>query len=203
LYLLERVQQGRPGDRVFRLEHGTECALPGVPDLALRAERAANATAARLLGFHEADRLEDVLQSGDALLVVDDDLAGVDPSVLDRAHSIVFVGTSLPAILQARVDVVLPSTSIVEEEGTLTNLRGRVQRFMQVKAAPGVARPTWYVLADLLAAAGPSASFYLPSDVFAALTETHAAFAGLTYDALGLQGATLNASADVHTGAVA
>ena len=38
-----------------------------------------------------------------------------------------------------------------EEEGTFTNLRGRVQRFLQAKAAPGLARPSWFVLADLLA----------------------------------------------------
>jgi NADH-quinone oxidoreductase subunit G len=203
LYLLERLQHAVPGERVFRLARGSECALPGVPDLALRAERAANATAARLLGFREVDRLDDVIRPGDALLVVDDDLAGVDPSVLDRAQQIVYIGTSLPAILQARVDVVLPATNIVEEEGTLTNLRGRVQRFMQVKAAPGVARPTWYVLADLLAAAGSSASFYLPSDVFAALAETHAAFAGLNYDTLGLQGASLEMTADAQAEVVA
>lgn len=203
LFLLERLQQVVPGERVFRVARGNECALPGVPDLALRAERAANATAARLLGFREVDRLDDVMRRGDALLVVDDDLSGVDPSVLDRAEQIIFVGTSLPDILQARVEVVLPATNIAEEEGTLTNLRGRVQRFMQVKAAPGVARPTWYVLADLLAATGSAASFYLPSDVFASLAETHAAFAGLNYEMLGLQGATLETTADAHAGAVA
>ena len=61
-----------------------------------------------------------------------------------------YLGTALPAAVEARVAVVLPITNVLEEEGTMTNLRGRVQRFLQAKAAPGVARPTWYVLADLL-----------------------------------------------------
>jgi len=35
--------------------------------------------------------------------------------------------------------------NMVEEEGTFTNLRGRVQRFLQARAAPGMARPSWWV----------------------------------------------------------
>jgi NADH-quinone oxidoreductase subunit G len=58
-----------------------------------------------------------------------------------------------------------------------------------------VARPTWYVLADLLAACGGDGRFYLPSEVFSALASTHAAFAGLDYEALGLRGAVPDANA--------
>ena len=170
---------------------GDEVALPGAPDLALRAERAANATGARHLGFAEIGALGNVLLDGDALLVVGDALDGVHAADLDRASHIVFIGTALPAALEARAGIVLPVTNVVEEEGTLTNLRGRVQRFLQAKAAPGVARPTWYVLADLLAAVGGDARFFTPADVFAALTTTHAAFAGLDYEALGLRGMRL------------
>ena len=104
---------------------------------------------------------------GDALLVVGDSLEGIDPSLLDRAATIVHVGTTLPDVLASRAAVVLPVTNVLEEEGTFTNLRGRVQRFLQAKAAPGVARPTWYVLADLLTACGGDGHFYLPSEVFA------------------------------------
>ena len=166
--------------------------LPGAPDLALRSERAANASGARLLGFTEVQNVGDVLGPDDALLVVDDALDGVDPSVLARASVIVYVGTSLPAAIDARVVVVLPSTSIVEEEGTLTNLRGRVQRFLQAKAAPGIARPMWYVLADLLAAAGGKGAYYTSSDVFVALSQQHAAFADMHYDTIGFDGAMVS-----------
>ncbi len=197
LFLLERLLQVTPGEGVFRVEYGEERPLPGVPDLALRAERAANATAARLLGFTEIRDLGAVLQRDDALVIVGDQLDGIDPVLLDRAASVTYIGTSLPDVLSARASVVLPSTNIVEEEGTLTNLRGRVQRFMQGRVAPGIARPTWYVLADLLAAAGGYGAFHLPSDVFAAMTTSHAAFAGLDYEALGLYGAIAAADAGV------
>ena len=188
LFLLERTIGVSGGVGVYRLERGDEVPLPGAPDLALRAERAANATAARLLGFSEIASLGSTLREGDALLIVGDQLDGVDAADLDRASSIVFIGTALPPVLEARATVVLPITNIVEEEGTLTNFRGRVQRYLQAKAAPGVARPSWYVLADLLVAAGGEGHFYLPSEVFAALASTHASFAGLDYEALGLRG---------------
>ena len=190
LFLLKRIVEATGGVAVFHLERGDEAALPGAPDLALRSERAANATAARLLGFTEADGIGHTLREGDALLIVGDDLHGVGAD-LDGAASIVYLGTALPTAAEARVAVVLPITNVLEEEGTMTNLRGRVQRFLQAKAAPGVARPTWYVLADLLTEVGGNGRFYLPAEVFAALASTHASFAGLDYEALGLRGLPL------------
>lgn len=189
LFLLERIVNRAGGKGVFRVMQGPEAPLPGVPDLALRAERAANATAARMLGFTEMSSVGEVLRDGDALLVVDDALLNADAADLSRASTIVHVGTSMPDILSERAAVVLPIANTAEEEGTFTNLRGRVQRFMQAKAAPGVARPSWYVLGDLSQAMGSTESYYLPSDVFAALASTHASYAGLEYNALGLLGA--------------
>lgn len=189
LFLLERIINRVGGAGVFRVMRGSEAPLPGVPDLALRAERAANGTGARMLGFTEFTSLNSTLRDGDALLVVDDALANTDAAELQRASVIVHVGATMPDVLRERAAVVLPIANLAEEEGTLTNLRGRVQRFMQAKAAPGVARPSWYVLGDLLHAMGGSDSYYLPSDVFSALTGTHPSFAGLDYHALGLQGA--------------
>ncbi|MEP6781436.1 MAG: molybdopterin-dependent oxidoreductase, partial [Gemmatimonadaceae bacterium] len=190
LFLLERIVKKVGGAGVFRVSTGAEVPLPGVNDLALRTERAANATGARSLGFTEFASLNEALRDGDALLVVDENLNNADGAALSRASAIVHIGTTLPDVLEARAAVVLPIANIAEEEGTFTNLRGRVQRFMQAKAAPGVARPSWYVLGDLLHEIGSDDSFYLPSDVFQALSATHAAYEGLNYHALGLMGAT-------------
>jgi NADH-quinone oxidoreductase subunit G len=199
LFLLERIGAVAGAERVFRVERGAEAPLPGVADLALRAERAPNATGARELGFVETPVFGSVVRDGDALLIVGDDLEGIGAPDLERAGMIVYVGTAIPAVLDARAAVVLPITNTVEEEGTLTNLRGRVQRFLQAKAAPGVARPTWYVLADLLAAVGGDGSFFMPSEVFTALSSTHPAFSGLTYETLGLRGLPLTAASTTDT----
>lgn len=80
---------------------------------------------------------------------------------------------------------------MAEEEGTFTNLRGRVQRYLQAKAGPGLARPSWYVLGDLLASMGEGSGFFLASEAFGALAAAEPAFAGMSYDTLGLRGALM------------
>jgi predicted molibdopterin-dependent oxidoreductase YjgC len=61
---------------------------------------------------------------------------------------------------------------------------------MQVKAAPGFARPAWLVMPDLLSAFGDaSMTIRQPSDVFTALAAARPEFAGMSYDTLGMKGA--------------
>jgi predicted molibdopterin-dependent oxidoreductase YjgC len=103
---------------------------------------------------------------------------------------VIVLGTVVPAWASA-AEVVLPIANAAEDEGTFTNVRGRVQRFLQAKAAPGLARPSWFVLSDLLAELGERSNYFLASEVFAALAAAHPEFAGLSYDALGLRGATV------------
>jgi NADH-quinone oxidoreductase subunit G len=191
LYLLARLLKRTGGAGAFRVPQGEEAPLAGVPDLALRADRAANATGAELLGFSRAASPLAGLKSGDVLIVADEELAGLAAPDVGRAAAIIVVGTTLPAWARSRAAVVLPTANQAEEDGTFTNLRGRVQRFTQAKAAPGLARPTWWVLADLCAAAGDRLHCFLASDVFTALAADVPAFAGLSYDTLGLKGRAL------------
>jgi NADH-quinone oxidoreductase subunit G len=155
--------------------------------LSLRADRAANGTGAELLGFTRSESPLAELQPGDALLLVDHDLAPEDVVHLSKASAVVVIGTAMPAGLE-RADVILPICNVVEEEGTLTNLRGRVQRFLQAKAAPGHARPSWYALSDLCSALGETANYYSATEVFTALAASHAEFAGMSYGNLGMRG---------------
>ena len=187
LHLLSRLVRLTGGTGAFRVERGPEAPLPGVKDLSLRAERAANVAGAELLGFKKTDAPLAGLGDGDVLVIADHALTDPDRAAVARASAVVVVGTTLPAGL-SNVAAVLPITNFVEEEGTFTNLRGRVQRFLQAKAAPGLARPSWFVLSDLLASLGEKASYFVPSDVFAALASSHSEFAGLSYDTIGLRG---------------
>jgi NADH dehydrogenase/NADH:ubiquinone oxidoreductase subunit G len=169
------------------VEQGEVAALPGAPDLALRADRAANATGAKLLGFTRHKSPLELLQPGDALVVADQDLSPSDVAAVSKASVVVVVGTAMPANLP-KADIILPIANVVEEEGTFTNLRGRVQRFLQAKATPGMARPSWYVLSDLLGAMGEKAEYFTAADAFAALAGAEPAFARLSFDTLGLRG---------------
>jgi NADH-quinone oxidoreductase subunit G len=186
LFLLSELIEHNGGTGVFRVATGDEAPLPGVEDLALRRDRAANVTGAEMLGYARTDDPLSGLGEGDVLIIADDDLEGV-PGAVSKAGAVIVIGTALPAGID-NPDVVLPIANFTEEEGTFTNLRGRVQRFTQAKAAPGLARPSWLVLGDLLGAMGAQASFYLPSDVFNNLAASKPAFAGLSYEKLGMRG---------------
>jgi NADH-quinone oxidoreductase subunit G len=114
---------------------------------------------------------------------------GLDAAAVAKAGAVIVVGTTLPAWARHSANVVLPIANCTEEEGTFTNLRGRVQRFLQAKAAPGIARPSYFVLGDLLAASGEGSGYWTAGQTFDALAAATRSFAGLTYDGLGLRGA--------------
>jgi NADH-quinone oxidoreductase subunit G len=187
LFLLSKLIKMTGGAGGFSVETGPEAPLAGVEDLALRAERAANAAGAEAFGFTRAASALAGVQQGDVVIIADDELERLGEGELERASAVIVIGTTLPERARG-ASVVLPIANCVEEEGTFTNLRGRVQRFQQAKAAPGMARPTWFVLADLLTALGEKTDYYLPSDVFSAIAASHPRFAGMSYDSLGLRG---------------
>jgi NADH-quinone oxidoreductase subunit G len=185
LFLLTQLMPA--GNGAFRVMEGEEAPLAGVKDLALRRERAANVYGAEKLGFKKTTDLLGGLGQGDVLVVAGEDLDGIDASALSRASAVVVISSVLPDSAR-NAAVVLPIANFSEEEGTVTNLRGRVQRFTQARQAPGETRPSWLVLGDLLGAMGKQSSFFLPSDVFAKLASSHKSFAGLSYDSIGLKG---------------
>jgi NADH-quinone oxidoreductase subunit G len=166
---------------------GHEAPLPGVEDLALRADRAANGRGAELMGFTRTDQPLRSLSAGDAVIIADHDLTPDDVTSLGTAAAVVLVATTMPAALP-RADVILPICNVAEEEGTFTNLRGRVQRFLQARAAPGLARPSWYVLADLATALGERIPVQTAGQLFGELAASHAEFAEMSHDVLGLRG---------------
>lgn len=191
LFLLKQMIGATKGEGVYRCPTGPEAPLPGVPDLSLRADRAPNVNGADLLGFtRRDDDLLGGLRDGDVLVLADDELGGVDIAAVRKALAIIVIGTGMPVGLPTPA-VVLPIANVAEEEGTFTNIRGRVQRFLQAKAAPGLARPSWFALSDLNIALGAqtAANCYLPSDIFDLMSRSEAAFTGLSYQSLGLYGA--------------
>jgi predicted molibdopterin-dependent oxidoreductase YjgC len=188
LFLLTQIMQGGTG--AFRVTEGDEAPLPGVKDLALRRERAANVHGAQALGFNKTKDLLGGLEPGDVLVVAGEDLAGIDSAAVARASEVIVISSVLPEAA-SKASVVLPITNFSEEEGTVTNLRGRVQRFTQARQAPGDTRPSWLVLGDLLGAMGKQSNFFLPSEVFAQLASSNKAFAGLSYDSIGFKGLPL------------
>jgi NADH-quinone oxidoreductase subunit G len=193
LFLLSRLIKRTGGSGVFRVERGDEAPLPGVENLALRRERAANVRGAQLFGFRESANPLSGLAAGEVLVVADEELAGVDSADgnASRAGAVIIIGTTLPAWAESAANVVLPITNFTEEEGTFTNVEGRVQRFMQARATTGHARPSFWVIGDLLAALGDGNGFFTAAEAFANLAAANGSFKGMSYETLGMKGALI------------
>src|ERR671910_703407 len=101
---------------------GDEAPLAGIPDLALRRERAPNLVGAEILGYR-TDWSGAVSQAQTAGLIVllDADLSDVDQAAIAAAPgSLVVLGTVWPEGLK-NAELVLPITNMAEEHGTYIN----------------------------------------------------------------------------------
>jgi NADH-quinone oxidoreductase subunit G len=135
----------------FQVVMGDEAPLPGVPNLALRAERVPNATGAEQLGYtREYAAALEAAATASVVFVLDDPDCGVH-----TAGALIYAGTTLPAESACRnADVVLPIANVAEEEGTFVNRDGRAQRYYPAKPAPGMAQPAAWILGELVTAMG-------------------------------------------------
>jgi len=190
LFLARRLLAGFDWTGAFQVVQGEEAPLGGVPNLALRAERAPNGTGAELLGYSRdyAAALQ-AAESAALVLVVDE-----PETAVRTAGALLYLGTVLPDAAR-HAEVVLPIANVAEEDGTFVNRDGRVQRYLQAKPAPGMARPAWWALAELLAALGQGEHLVSPSEAFELLAQSSTPFAGLSYSSLGLTGRVVDAGA--------
>jgi len=85
-------------------------------------------------------------------------------------------------------DVILPATTWMEKDGTVTNTDRRVQVGRQALDPPGEARPDWRITCDLATAFGFPMDYDSPEEVFAEFTSLAPSYAGLTYENLGKTG---------------
>jgi predicted molibdopterin-dependent oxidoreductase YjgC len=80
---------------------------------------------------------------------------------------------------------VLPVTTVAEEQGVYVNRDGRAQRYLPAKTPQGMARPAWWVAAQIWQRADDSRQAPdTASEAFAAL----APFSGMTHRDLGFTG---------------
>jgi formate dehydrogenase major subunit len=109
-----------------------------------------------------------------ALVVVAEELTAALPG--DKAVLSGAAGDRFTVVLDAfatptaaAASVVLPIASFAENEGTVTNLEGRVQRVRPAVASPGEARQGWAVLAELCRRLGAGSAYRAADEVRAEL----------------------------------
>jgi len=83
---------------------------------------------------------------------------------------------------------VLPSAVYAEKDGTFVNCRGRVQRIVKAFEPLADSRPEWQILFELFRGLQLPVPWKGPEEIFAAIGAEIPAFAGMTYEKLGLQG---------------
>ncbi len=101
-------------------------------------------------------------------------------SFLSRFEFVIYQGsneneTSLLA------DLVLPSATYAEVEGTFTNFEGRVQRICRAMEPMGDSLPTWQIVASLAGTLGQAYPYVGSEEVFTELADRVAEFENLSY----------------------
>jgi hypothetical protein len=191
------------GEIVYRsLRAPDEIPLPGYPILVRRKDLAPNVNGAELFGFRRVGDdegkggLEEAAAHSGVLLVVGDNLDDLGEDFGSQAELFVYLGThTSPATANAHI--VLPITTFAEQEGSFTNVQGRVQRFWPGIRAPGSARPGWLVLGALLAELTGGETPRRADEAFEQLEKIAPEFGGITYRDLGTRGAPVNEPATV------
>jgi len=200
LGMVDRMLDGFDRSAAVRVATGPEATLPGVPDLALRAERVPNLAGARLIGYGDdfAGALE--ASAGAQVVVVVDLALSVDEMRTVRTAGTVIVLGTIDHEEYAEADIVLPMTNMAEEHGSYVNRDHRVQLYRQARAAPGMARPGWWIGAEVAGRRGSDLSPASSNDAFVALSRTVPALAGLSHQALGFIGRTVTPATPAGVG---
>jgi len=191
------IQELGGGEVVYRSPRAPdETPLPGFPLLIRRKELAPNDAGAAIFGFQRVGDenaeggLEALADHQGVLIVVGDPVTDVPESFGAKAEVFVYLGTHAPPAAR-NAHFVLPITSFAEQEGTFTNVQGRVQRFWPGLRAPGAARPGWFVLGALLAEV-TEREVPMGADQAFAMVAEGTPFSGITYRDLGNRGALVN-----------
>ena len=85
-------------------------------------------------------------------------------------------------------NVVLPSTSFAEKEGTFTNTERRVQRVRKIVDAPGEAKADWEIISELSTKMGYPMKYSSAKEIFDEVIKVTPSYAGMTYERLEKEG---------------
>ena len=205
LFLVREIFQGALGARVT-------ASVPETPgssdDLLIKADKNPNTLGVTLLGLAGPDApdagqiVEEALTGNlDALWVFGHDMVeffgeGKVRELSEKVELFVFSGTNEnPTASFAHW--VLPTSGYVEKDGTFVNCDGRVQRISSAFPPLGDSREDWRILLELAGLLGLPLVGRDPKQIFLGLAQTEAPFAGLSYEAVGDQGAQITPASSV------
>ena len=168
-------------------------------DFLIKADKSPNTRGATVLGLagDGVPTAHDLLADAragrlDALWVFGHDLAAltgdVELDAISRAVDLFIYSGTNDSRTAAAAHWALPTAAYLEKDGTFVNCHGRVQRIGRVFPPLAGSREDWAVLLDIARRLGLPVAWRTPREIFLAMAATVAAFEGLTYEAMGLQG---------------
>ncbi|MBP9902339.1 MAG: molybdopterin-dependent oxidoreductase [Verrucomicrobiota bacterium] len=168
--------------------------------LLVSADKNPNTNGARLTGicFSEMGinlpKIADGIAKGKikALIVFGEEVTkhGISAELLGKLDTLI-VSDILPNATTAKAHYVLPGCAHAEKRGSFTNMKGRVQKFMQAVQPPGEARAEWDFLHDLVYNVTSKNGFLTIEGLFNEMAKDVPAFNGLTWAGLGDAGVTV------------
>ena len=139
-------------------------------------------------------KIADGIKSGAirTLLVFGEDVTkhGLGADLLAKLETLVACDILPNATTQA-AHYTLPGCAHAEKRGTMTNIKGRVQKFMKAVESPGAARPEWEILHELVFNVTGQNGFVSIEGLFNRMAKEIPAFNGVTWAGLGDTGVTI------------
>jgi NADH-quinone oxidoreductase subunit G len=194
LFLLKKLatKLGAITDSISRVSEGDK--------LLLNADRNPNTNGARLTGICFTEMGQKIPQIGQGiakgtirtLIVFGADVTkyGISTALLGKLETLI-VSDILPNETTKLAHYILPGCAHAEKRGTMTNVKGRVQKFMKAIEGPGDARPEWEFLHELVLNVTGQDGYVSIEGLFNQMAKEVPAFAGLTWAGLGDTGASV------------
>jgi len=85
-------------------------------------------------------------------------------------------------------NVILPSASFAEKEGTFTNTERKVQRVRKALAPPGQAKEDWKIIQELSSRMGYAMSYKNSRAIMEEIAQVTPSYCGINYDRLKMRG---------------
>src|SRR2546423_792448 len=168
--------------------------------LLLNPDRNPNSTGARLIGIAPSElganlpKIAEGIRNGSIknLIVFGEDVTkhGIAPDLLAKLELLI-VSDILPNKTTGAAHYLLPGCAHAEKRGTMTNIKGRVQKFMKALEPKGDSRPEWEFLHELVFNVTGQNGFVSIEGLFNQMALDVPAFAGLTWGAIGDTGVSV------------
>ena len=168
--------------------------------LLLNADRNPNTTGSRLIGISFTEtginlpKIADGIRAGKIkmLIVFGEDVTkhGIGADLLAKLDTLI-VSDILPNKTTEAAHYLLPGCAHAEKRGTVTNVKGRVQRFLKAVEPRGDARPEWEFLHELVHNVTGQNGFVSIEGLFNQMAKEVPAFNGVTWASLGDTGVTV------------